>query len=72
MTTPRRRLVRPGPLSTPPANPQRVQKVRAKLDRERVLLDRWMVRLKRAFTSLTKHQHRVAHLERRIRQMETP
>ena len=35
-------------------------------------LDRWMAKLKRAFNSLTKHQHRVAHLERRIRQMETP
>lgn len=72
MTTPRRRIVRPGPPSAPPANLHRVKKVRDQLDRERVLLDRWMARLKRAFNSLTKHQHCVARLERRIRQMETP
>jgi hypothetical protein len=70
VTTPRRRIVRPGPVSAPSANPQRLQKVRDKLDRERASLSRWMSRLKRAFNALTKHQNHVAHLERRIRLLE--
>lgn len=53
-------------------NPQRIQKAREKLDRERTLLTRWMSRLKRAFNALQKHQTHVAQLERRIRQMENP
>ena len=72
MTTPRRRIVRPGPLPAPSANSQRIQKVREKLDRERTLLNRWMSRLKRAFNALQKHQTHVGQLERRIRQMENP
>lgn len=72
MTTPRRRIVRPGPPSAPATSPQRLQKVRDKLDRERTLLNRWMSRLKRAFNALQKHQNHVAHLERRIRQLESP
>lgn len=72
MTTPRRRIVRPGPPAPSSANPQRLQKVRDKLNRERTLLNRWMSRLKRAFNALQKHQSHVAHLERRIRQLENP
>jgi hypothetical protein len=70
VTTPRRRIVRPGPLTAPSASPQRIQKVRDKLDRERAALDRWMSRLKRAFNASQKHQRHVAHLERRIRHLE--
>jgi hypothetical protein len=70
VTTPRRRIVRPGPLSAPSASPQRIEKVRDKLDRERASLNRWMCRLKRAFNALTKHQNHVAQLERRIRHLE--
>jgi len=72
VTTPRRRIVRPGPPSAPPPNAHRVQKVREKLDRERAALHRWMSRLKRAFNALTKHQNHVAQLERRIRHLESP
>ena len=72
MTTPRRRIVRPGPPSAPSVSPHRLQKVRDKLDRERMLLTRWMTRLKRAFNALQKHQNHVAHLERRIRHLESP
>ena len=72
MTTPRRRILRPGPLPASPANAQRDQKVRDKLDRERALLNRWTSRLRRALNAMQKHQNRVAQLERRIRQMETP
>ena len=70
MTTPRRRIVRPGPLSAPSASPQRLQKVRDTLDRERAALHRWMSRLKRSFNAFQKHQRHVAQLERRIRHLE--
>ena len=72
MTTPRRRIVRPGPAHAPAANTGRLVKVHEKLDNERASLDRWMSRLKRAFNALQKHQRRVAHLERRIRHLESP
>ena len=41
MTTPRRRLIRPTD-STLPDNSQQAQKLRAKLERERRGLARWM------------------------------
>jgi hypothetical protein len=70
VTTPRRRIVRPGPSALAPANSPRLQKVRDNLDRERILLNRWTSRLRRALNAMQKHQNRVAHLERRIRQLE--
>jgi hypothetical protein len=50
MTAPRRRIVRPAVPATPsPERQLRVQKLRARLGRERAALTRWMARLKRAF-----------------------
>lgn len=67
----RRRIVRPGPPCAPPMQTEQVQKVRDELDRERCALLRWFARLRRACNALQKHQRRAAHLERRLRQLET-
>jgi hypothetical protein len=45
---------------------QRLQKRRDQLDKERVALNRWMSRLRRAFHAVEKQQARVARLERQI------
>ncbi len=65
MTTPRRRLIRPAP-SNPPNNAPQLQKLRAKIEKDRQDLARWMARLKRAFTFVQKHQRRIARLECQI------
>ena len=71
MTTPRRRLIR---LTTPAADEQpaaqQLQKLRAKLEKDRKDLGRWMARLKRAFTFVQKHQHRIARIERQITELQ--
>ena len=70
MTSPRRRLIRP---TTPAADPQpaaHLQTLRAKLAKDRKDLARWMVRLKRAFTFVQKHQQRIARLERQVTKFE--
>ena len=56
MTTPRRRIVRPGPPSAPSASPHRILKARDKLNRKSAALYRWMSRLKRSCNALQKHQ----------------
>jgi len=67
MTMPRRRLIRPAtPAAAPPPTSQQLQKLRAKLEKDRKNLARWMARLKRAFTFVQKHQQRIARLERLI------
>ena len=68
MTTPRRRLVRPVPV-TPALRPdhqRRLQKLRSRLDGERSGLARWMSRLRRAFHAVEKHQQRITRLERQL------
>ena len=72
MAMPRRRLVRPTATATDPdpGRTQRLQKLRKRLDQERMALGRWMARLKRAFHSMEKHQTQVARLDRVIRNLE--
>jgi hypothetical protein len=71
MTTPRRRLVRPAapPAPRPPTD-RRTQKLRSRLEAERVTLARWMARLRRAFHAVEKSQRRVSRFERQIAQTE--
>lgn len=71
MATPRRCILRPAP--APPTNQQRqqqLQKLRSRIDHERNSLGRWQTRLKRAFTTVEKHQKRIARLERQIAYLE--
>lgn len=71
MTTPRRRLIRPDPSPTnPPPNAIQLQKLRTKLEKDRLGFARWLARLKRAFTAIDKHQRRIARLERQITKFE--
>lgn len=72
MSAPRRQIIRP------PAAPQeevhrqqRLQKLRAKLDKERETLARWQKRLRRAFNAVERQQARIARLERQLHRMET-
>ena len=66
MTMPRRRLIRPTTTAADPPPAAHLQKLRAKLAKDRKNLARWMARLKRAFTFVQKHQQRIARLERLI------
>lgn len=65
MTTPRRRLIRP-PRSSHSHPAAQLQKLHAKLAKERLDLSRWMTRLKRAFHAVEKHQQRISRLEKQI------
>jgi hypothetical protein len=68
MTTPRRRLVRPRPVTLAPSpdRQRRLEKLRSRLAGERSGLTRWMSRLRRAFHAVEKHQQRIARLERQL------
>jgi len=68
MTTPRRRVIRPAASPTPRA--RRLPQLRTRLERERQLLGRWLLKLKRAFHSFEKYQLKVSRLEREIRVLE--
>jgi hypothetical protein len=71
MTTPRRRLIRPSaPSNGQPQTALQLQKLRAKLDKDRRDLARWMARLKRALTFVQKHQLRITRLERQITKLQ--
>jgi hypothetical protein len=70
MTTPRRRLIRPISPSEPQPASLQLQKLRAKLDKDRKDLARWMVRLKRTFHFVQKHQQRIIRAERQITKLE--
>ncbi len=70
MTTPRRRLIRPATSSGPADHSPQVQKLRARLESERIGLARWMSKLRRAFNALDKHQQRIARIERTISKLE--
>ncbi len=71
MSTPRRRIIRSAPTRTEQQNrSRRLQKLRPRLERERALLARWLVRLKRAFHVVEKSLAQVARLEREISRLE--
>ena len=72
MSTPRRRIVRP-PVAAVPPDPnrtRRLQRLRARLEKERAALARWMVRLRRAFHALERRQRSAARVERQITTLE--
>jgi hypothetical protein len=70
MTTPRRRLVRPTPPASPSPQQRRVLRLRTALERERLTLARWLVRLKRAFNAFQRSHERIARWQRQLTQME--
>jgi lipid II:glycine glycyltransferase (peptidoglycan interpeptide bridge formation enzyme) len=72
MPNARRCIVRPAP-SPVLSNQQRdhqIEKLRTRLSQERTSLARWQTRLKRAFTTVEKHQKRIGRLERQIAFLE--
>lgn len=72
MSTPRRRIVRPAPPRPTPDCQRQIQKLRLRLEQERVALARWMPRLRRAFKAVEKIQFRITRLERQITKLEEP
>jgi hypothetical protein len=72
MPNARRCIVRPAPsptLSDQQRNHQ-IEKLRTRLGHERASLARWQTRLKRAFTTVEKHQKRISRIERQIAFLE--
>jgi hypothetical protein len=71
MSMPRRRIIRPAPeVVTAPDRSRQVQRLRERLDKERMALARWQTKLKRAFNAVEKSQKKVARLERNITNLE--
>ena len=73
MTAPRRRVLRPPPVVSA-LNPLRVrhqQRWRAQLEGERLALNRWMARLRRAFNAVEKRQQKITRLERQLARLES-
>ena len=72
MTAPRRTIIRPNTAAASGDQQRRRQldRLRAKLQAERLSLARWQSRLRRAFTACEKHQRAVARLEKRIAHIE--
>jgi hypothetical protein len=71
MATVRRRLVRPLPPSTvEPQHHRKIQKLRSRLEKERLRLARWMGRLRRAFHAAEKHSSRIRRIELQITNLE--
>lgn len=72
MSMPRRRLIRPtlAPVPTNPNRQRQVQKLRDRLEHERIALARWQKRFKRAFNSVEKIQARIARIERQLSLLE--
>jgi hypothetical protein len=71
MPNARRCIVRPAP--SPVTNQHRdhqIEKLRTRLAGARTSLARWQTRLKRAFTTVEKHQKRILRLERQIAFLE--
>jgi septal ring factor EnvC (AmiA/AmiB activator) len=70
--TPRRRIIRPAPQPSNSHHQQdrQNQKLRARLEKERTALNRWMARLRRAFHSVEKIQRRVFRIEKQIASLE--
>lgn len=70
MSAPRRRIIRP--VVQEPNHHVRVQKLRARLERERVALLRWQTRMKRAFNAVQKAQKCITRIERQLVHWEEP
>jgi len=70
MSTPRRTILRTPRPEPPPPHP-RLQKLRARLEREQTALARWMTRLKRSFHAFERQQGLVARIERQLAREET-
>ncbi len=70
--TPRRRIIRPEPPPTPlrQSRDGQAQKLRSRLEKERVSLARWMSRLKRAFNTVMKTQRTITRLEKLLSRTE--
>ena len=73
MNTPRRRVVRPSSVPTvSAADRKRIDRLRARLFAYRAALERWLIKLRRACTTVAKTQQRITRTERQLRQLETP
>jgi hypothetical protein len=72
MSSVRRRVLRSSRSITTvdPANQIKIQKRRARLDKERRSLGRWVSRLKRAFHAMERQQAKIARLERDLARQE--
>jgi hypothetical protein len=70
MANARRCIVRPAPTLTTDHRQHQLHKLRTRLAGERTSLARWQTRLKRAFTTVEKHQKRILRLERQIAFLE--
>jgi hypothetical protein len=72
MTTPRRRIIRfPNtPRAVSLREQERLRRLRERLASERVVLARWMARLRRAFHQVEKRQQAIARIEREITKRE--
>lgn len=69
--TARRQIIRP--VSPPAPDRQRqVQRLRGRLDRERIALHRWQTKLKRAFNTVDRLQKAIARIERQLTNLEGP
>jgi hypothetical protein len=62
--TVRRRLLRPTSVAADRVDNRRLAKARERLTRERVVLQRWMTKLRRAFRAVEKSQRRIVRWER--------
>ena len=69
MSVPRRRIIRP-PSSVLPENAEKIQRIRARLEREHLVFARWLSKLKRAFNVIQKTQQNIKRLERQLGQIE--
>lgn len=70
MSSPRRRLIR---LHQPPPDQpldRQIQRLRSRLETQRLALHRWMARLKRAFHYVEKIQRRIHRIERQLARLE--
>ncbi len=70
MSMPRRRLIRPEPISSHSANQQQLHKLRTRLEQERKVFTRLMSRLRRTFHAVEKSEHRLNRVERQITCLE--
>ena len=69
MSSVRLRIIRPTTTIVPDSQRQ-LQKLRARLDHERAALGRWQTRLKRAFSTVAKHQKALVRIERQLAHLE--
>ena len=67
---PRRRIIRPASHPPSPQADRHAQKLRARLEKERAMLARRVVKLKRAFHAFEKSHRAVVRLERKINELE--